>query len=134
MNSEWKKLQNRMVEAWNMPIKPNFKRPKDNDTVDEQKSVRWNREEVKKQQEAWTSQHISLMDERTKKIAEVEKDIVNQIIADVKTTCDCKISNEAATMIWEKAYSRGHSFGFYDIYVAIEDYEEVVVTVLRKDK
>ena len=34
-------------------------------------------------------------------------------------------------MLWEKAYERGHSNGFNEVYYAIEDYEEVVIEALK---
>lgn len=79
MDNVWTNLGNRLETAWKRPTRPNSKRPKDGEIIDEEKSVRWNREEVVRRQ---------------------------------------------------KAYDRGHAYGFADIYCAIEDYEELVVAVL----
>lgn len=46
MDSVWTALGNRLETAWKRPTKPNSKRPKDGEIIDEEKSVRWNREEV----------------------------------------------------------------------------------------
>lgn len=46
MGSIWTALGNRLETAWKRPTKPNSKRPKDGEIIDEEKSVRWNREEV----------------------------------------------------------------------------------------
>ena len=53
-----------------------------------------------------------------------------QIQEDIKAETKRSISKKAATVLWQKAYDRGHAYGFADIYCAIEDYEELVVAVL----
>ena len=53
-----------------------------------------------------------------------------QIQEDIKAETKRSISKKAATILWQKAYDRGHAYGFADIYCAIEDYEELVVAVL----
>ena len=53
-----------------------------------------------------------------------------QIQEDIKAKTKRSISKKAATILWQKAYDRGHAYGFADIYCAIEDYEELVVAVL----
>lgn len=45
MGCIWTALGNRLETAWKRPTKPNSKRPKDGEIIDEEKSVRWNREE-----------------------------------------------------------------------------------------
>lgn len=50
MGSIWTALGNRLETAWKRPTKPNSKRPKDGEIIDEEKSVRWNREEVVRRQ------------------------------------------------------------------------------------
>ena len=44
MDNVWTNLGNRLETAWKKPTKPNSKRPKDGEIIDEEKSVRWNRE------------------------------------------------------------------------------------------
>lgn len=45
MDNVWTNLGNRLETAWKRPTRPNSKRPKDGEIIDEEKSVRWNREE-----------------------------------------------------------------------------------------
>lgn len=40
MGSIWTALGNRLETAWKRPTKPNSKRPKDGEIIDEEKSVR----------------------------------------------------------------------------------------------
>lgn len=56
MDSVWTALGNRLETAWKRPTKPNSKRPKDGEIIDEEKSVRWNREEVVRRQKAWDAE------------------------------------------------------------------------------
>lgn len=46
MDNVWTNLGNRLETAWKRPTRPNSKRPKDGEIIDEEKSVRWNREEA----------------------------------------------------------------------------------------
>lgn len=114
MDNVWTNLGNRLETAWKRPTRPNSKRPKDGEIIDEEKSVRWNREEVVRRQKAWDTECS-----RLKKIQE-----------DIKAETKRSISKKAATVLWQKAYDRGHAYGFADIYCAIEDYKELVVAVL----
>lgn len=45
MDNVWTNLGNQLETAWKRPTRPNSKRPKDGEIIDEEKSVRWNREE-----------------------------------------------------------------------------------------
>lgn len=46
MDNVWTNLGNRLETAWKRPTRPNSKRPKDGEIIDEEKSVRWNREDL----------------------------------------------------------------------------------------
>ena len=63
-------------------------------------------------------------------IEHISEAIELQIQEDIKAETKRSISKKAATVLWQKAYDRGHAYGFADIYCAIEDYEELVVAVL----
>ena len=116
MGSIWTALGNRLETAWKRPTKPNSKRPKDGEIIDEEKSVRWNREEVVRRQKAWDAECSRLKKAQNAEIEHISEAIELQIQED----------------LWQKAYDRGHAYGFADIYCAIEDYEELVVAVLTK--
>lgn len=58
MDNVWTNLGNRLETAWKRPTRPNSKRPKDGEIIDEEKSVRWNREEVVRRQKAWDAESI----------------------------------------------------------------------------
>ena len=52
MGCIWTALGNRLETAWKRPPKPNSTRPKDGEIIDEESTVRWNREEVVRRQKA----------------------------------------------------------------------------------
>lgn len=130
MGSIWTALGNRLETAWKRPTKPNSKRPKDGEIIDEEKSVRWNREEVVRRQKAWDAECSRLKKAQNAEIEHISEAIELQIQEDIKAKTKRSISKKAATVLWQKAYDRGHACGFADIYCAIEDYEELVVAVL----
>lgn len=130
MDNVWTNLGNRLETAWKRPTKPNSKRPKDGEIIDEEKSVRWNREEVVRRQKAWDAECSRLKKAQNAEIERISEAIELQIREDIKAKAKCSISKKAAIVLWQKAYDRGHAYGFADIYYAIEDYEELVVAVL----
>lgn len=131
MGSIWTALGNRLETAWKRPTKPNSKRPKDGEIIDEEKSVRWNREEVVRRQKAWDAECSRLKKAQNAEIEHISEAIELQIQEDIKAKTKRSISKKAATILWQKAYDRGHAYGFADIYCAIEDYEELVVAGKR---
>lgn len=70
MGCIWTVLGNRLETAWKRPTKPNSKRPKDGEIIDEEKSVRWNREEVVRRQKAWDAECSRLKKAQNAEIAE----------------------------------------------------------------
>lgn len=129
MDNVWTNLGNRLETAWKRPTRPNSKRPKDGEIIDEEKSVRWNREEVVRRQKAWDAECSRLKKAQNAEIEHISEAIELQIQEDIKAETKRSISKKAATVLWQKAYDRGHACGFADIYCAIEDYEELVIAV-----
>ena len=130
MDNVWTALGNRLETAWKRPTKPNSKRPKDGEIIDEEKSVRWNREEVVRRQKAWDTECSRLKKAQNAEIEHISEAIELQIQEDIKAETKRSISKKAATILWQKAYDRGHAYGFADISCAILAYEELVVAVL----
>lgn len=91
--------------------------------------MRWNREEVVRRQKAWDAECSRLKKAQNAEIEHISEAIELQIQEDIKAETKRSISKKAATVLWQKAYDRGHACGFADIYCAIEDYEELVVAV-----
>jgi len=79
MGSIWTALGNRLETAWKRPTKPNSKRPKDGEIIDEEKSVRWNREEVVRRQKAWDAECSRLKKAQNAEIEHISEAIELQI-------------------------------------------------------
>lgn len=109
MGSIWTALGNRLETAWKRPTKPNSKRPKDGEIIDEEKSVRWNREEVVRRQKAWDAECSRLKKAQNAEIEHISEAIELQIQEDIKAKTKRSISKKAATILWQKAYDRGHA-------------------------
>lgn len=88
MGSIWTALGNRLETAWKRPTKPNSKRPKDGEIIDEEKSVRWNREEVVRRQKAWDAECSRLKKAQNAEIERISEAIELQIQEDIKTECN----------------------------------------------
>lgn len=131
MDSSWKNLQIRMEAAWNMRTTPKTKRPKTGDIISSAHSLDWNKKKVRQLQQQWNDEVTKLVTDRNKAISDVMVDILTLIRMDIKSASSVLISHDAAKMLWEKAYERGHSNGFNEVYYAIEDYEEVVIEALK---
>ena len=131
MDSSWKNLQIRMEAAWNMRTTPKTKRPKTGDIISSAHSLDWNKKKVRQLQQQWNDEVTKLVTDRNKAISDVMVDILILIRMDIKSASSVLISHDAAKMLWEKAYERGHSNGFNEVYYAIEDYEEVVIEALK---
>ena len=84
MGCIWTALGNRLETAWKRPTKPNSKRPKDGEIIDEEKSVRWNREEVVRRQKAWDAECSRLKKAQNAEIEHISEAIELQIQEDIK--------------------------------------------------
>ena len=107
MDNVWTNLGNRLETAWKRPTRPNSKRPKDGEIIDEEKSVRWNREEVVRRQKAWDAECSRLKKAQNAEIEHISEAIELQIQEDIKAKTKRSISKKAATILWQKAYDRG---------------------------
>lgn len=88
MDNVWTNLGNRLETAWKRPTRPNSKRPKDGEIIDEEKSVRWNREEVVRRQKAWDAECSRLKKAQNAEIEHISEAIELQIQEDIKTECN----------------------------------------------
>lgn len=88
MDNVWTNLGNRLETAWKRPTRPNSKRPKDSEIIDEEKSMRWNREEVVRRQKAWDAECSRLKKAQNAEIEHISEAIELQIQEDIKTECN----------------------------------------------
>lgn len=98
MDNVWTNLGNRLETAWKRPTRPNSKRPKDGEIIDEEKSVRWNREEAVRRQKAWDAECSRLKKAQNAEIEHISEAIELQIQEDIKAETKRSISKKAATI------------------------------------
>ena len=91
----------------------------DDHIFDEEKSVRWNREELERNREA--------VKEYKNKISELnilyDSVIMRAIIKAIEADFD--VNEEQAAIIYGKAYEDAHSSGYIEVYYYAEDYAEL---------
>lgn len=131
---------NVILESWDMlyknfSYKPDEKEfPKYNrgDIIDEDKSVKWNREEIERRINVRAKEVKRLKTLGNKLDNLYEKTIIKALAKKYK------ISAKEASIIWGKAYEDSHSFGVkyvYDTFVELADmYEELRKAVNEKSK
>ena len=91
MDNVWTNLGNRLETAWKRPTRPNSKRPKDGEIIDEEKSVRWNREEAVRRQKAWDAECSRLKKAQNAEIEHISEAIELQNQEAKATACHaCK--------------------------------------------
>lgn len=95
---------------------------------DEDKSVKWNKEQAQKNNDDYDNEVKRLNQEKMKRRDEIYAEIYKTIQKDV----GFGISEKKAARIWEYAYDRGHSAGWYEIIVNLEEIEEIIKFVLDK--
>ena len=94
MDNVWTNLGNRLETAWKRPTRPNSKRPKDGEIIDEEKSVRWNREEAVRRQKAWDAECSRLKKAQNAEIEHISEAIELQIQEDIKAETKRSISKK----------------------------------------
>ena len=106
-STSFESLQRMMDEVNRLSCKPGpeFKKVAVGTILDEDKSVRWNREEVERIREEYTEEVKRLNRERNKKYTEVIEQIVEFISEETG------LSNEKAKILWEFTYGHHHAYG-----------------------
>ena len=107
-----------ILQSWEMfcehfSCKPDEKKfPKYNpgDVIDEEKSVKWNREEVERRMDARTKEKKQLRALHNELNSLYEKTMIKALAKEYK------ISEEEAGIIWAKAYEDDHPFGMMSVY------------------
>lgn len=108
MNDVWIDIGQKYEAMANMGCKPyGFKRIPLNFVFDEDKSVKWNKEQVKKNNDDYNNEVKRLNQEKIKRRYEIYAEIYKTIQEEV----GFEISEKKAAKIWEYAYDRGHSAG-----------------------
>ena len=111
----WEEAKEELKKAWNLPEIPSFKKLKIGTIIDEDKSVKWNREEVERINKEYDEEVTRLRNQQQWAINQVEKQIYELI-------AECTgISIEKAPKVWSMVYAEHHSGGLYEIFGALDE-------------
>lgn len=97
---------------------------------DREKSVRWNEEEVDRNNVAYLKE-VS----RLNTIKNKERDrILEDIYKAIKYEVGHNLSREKAILLWNYAWDKGHSFGIYEILNHLYEIMEIADKLLSKSR
>lgn len=121
----WDTLHAEYEAACMMSCKPDetFKKVKTGTVLDEEKSVRWNREEVERLQRAYLEEVKRLNRQKNAKIVDITDRTVKKIAKELGVT------EEKAEILWNFVYDRYHASG--EMYMMIDEYIGLLKDVMR---
>ena len=109
---DWDDIQSAYETVHSMSCVPkSVKKVKADHVFDENKSVKWNREQVEINNAAYRAEVARLNTEKNK----AREDVINMIIEKIQSEVGTSLSKRKAKAIWELAYEERHSYGFYDV-------------------
>lgn len=118
-----------LEEMANMPCKPNFKKPRIGDIIDEDKTVRWNREEVERLQKLYEEEVKKLNTDKNKRRDSLYEELYKTIKKEVGN-----ITIEDAKAIFNYAYEQGHSYGYNEVFSSLDDIMDLVSSIVNRKK
>ena len=124
--------------ACNMSCLPDpykFPKYKEGDVIDENKSVKWNREEVAKRIQARNDEVARLNTVKNKRIVELKKmaqDTIAHGLINDKLVANVGRAYEIASNIWNRAYDDGHAYGIHEVVNYVYKYVAFAEELLKK--
>ena len=107
------------------PNREEYPYPKETDVIDEDESVKWNREEVQRLRRAFESK-VEELNRYKNLISSAFEGRIIEILAK-----DNSISVEESQKIWSYAYSEGHSCGIRNVISCYEEFISVYADLLK---
>lgn len=113
----WEEAWADLDAAYKMSCRSTRKKFPKGYVFDEDKSVRWNAEEVEKNNKASQEETSELQRNRSVAINSATSEIVKLIVHEF----DDKINEKQAYIIWNLAYEKGHAYGCQEIEIHLEE-------------
>lgn len=107
------------------PNREEYPYPRVTDVIDEDKSVKWNREEVQRLRRAFENK-VEELNRYKNLISSAFEDRIIEIL-----TKGNSISIEESQKIWGYAYSEGHSCGIRNVISCYEEFVSVYADLLK---
>lgn len=122
----WEEIEYGFRRMNNMSCKPNFKKLPKEWIIDENQSVKWNRDQVELNNQNYQKVVKELNAKKNKARDSVYEDIYKKIQDEVGHD----ISRNSAIKIWNYAYTEGHSCGWMTIKTYLDEIIDLVSDVL----
>lgn len=104
--------------AYMISTKPSRKSLRAGTIIDENKSVKWNREQVIAENSKYHEEVTQLRDMKNNQIIEAQDKVIDEYIAD---ELDYSMSHMAMDVIFNQAYMLGHSGGANQIFNHLDE-------------
>lgn len=109
------------------PSKLGYVHPNIGTVIDEDKSVRWNKEEVNRLREEYDKKASELKREKDLKFNELKREVLNKIVDEL----DNKITKESALTIWNRSWEDGHADGIEQVFFELNRNIELIEIILN---
>jgi hypothetical protein len=124
---DWETVQDEFEAMERMPCVPaSIRKVRADHIFDEEKSVRWNREMVEKNNADYQAEVARLNTEKNKRRDAILENIYRLIQEDVGHD----LSRAKAQRLWAYAWELGHANGFSDVYCYLQDMVELARMLL----
>ena len=114
-------------EAEKMPLSPKKKPLKEGYITDEDKSVRWNREQVEQSQQTYREETLRLRQERNQMLDKAKQEIILYI----KDSLEKDFSEEKCNLILSRAYEENHAYGLTSVINRVDEYVDFINDLLE---
>lgn len=115
-----------------VPDPTKFKKYRENAVIDEDKSVKWNREEIVRRNKVYADEASRLNTIRNHAVHDVEQLVKDLIIDELKYISkgmsDAWYKN-AANEIYSRAYTEGHHTSMYEVITYVTEYLDLIESV-----
>lgn len=119
----------KLDEALSFSCRPEIVRYKKGQIIDEDKSVKWNREQVEKSQNDYTLAVAELNRKKNQLLQESREEMCELI----KQEIGIQITTESALRIWRQSWEEGRSVGLCSVKNRLMDNIDFVQAILEKE-
>lgn len=130
MADEWMLIQVEYESMEQMSCVPtNIHKVRADHVFDEDKSVKWNREQVEDNNRRYLEEVKRLNTEKNRRRDELHERIYKAIQDEV----GYGLSRRKAMLLWNRAYENGHSYGIREVVSNLDELMELAIQLLKPE-
>lgn len=130
MADEWMLIQVEYESMEQMSCVPtNIHKVRADHVFDEDKSVKWNREQVEDNNRHYLEEVKRLNTEKNRRRDELHERIYKAIQDEV----GYGLSRRKAMLLWNRAYENGHSYGIREVVSNLDELMELAIQLLKPE-